>query len=327
MSESPLVSIALTTFNVARFLPETLAGIEAQTYSPIELVAYDDASSDASPEILERFRQSASFHVEVLGGTTNIGFMPALKKAISACTGKYVAILDGDDVWLPGKLGAQVGWFEEDESRVLCGHDVECFESETDRVLWTARGRRLLQTGRGAARAIRNGPIFPTSAVMLRRDAIPDFNPLGLRRYEDWSLWSDCLLDAGAYGYVDAMYSRYRRNPRGIVARMGQSVEESTEYLEASLVWLGGCAAQHPQYERAICYRRATLMANHGRLLFEAGHARQAKRYLRASIVEYGRSFWKAAGLTLIASLPTRIARSVYSVANRLRLDARRALS
>jgi glycosyltransferase involved in cell wall biosynthesis len=320
-----LVSVALTTFNVAPFLDEALAGVTAQTHRPLELVAYDDASADDSVVRLEHFRRSAGFPVTILGGSTNLGAMRALKRAIAGCSGKYVAILDGDDVWLPGKLAAQVEWLEANPRRVLCGHDVECFESGTGEVVWTARGRRLLCTGSGAARSVRNGPLFPTSAVMLRRDAIPsDFNPFEMRAYHDWSLWSDCLANGGIYGYVPGVYSRYRRNPDGDVARQASSMQASTQILEDGLIWLGAFEANHPEYHAACRFRRATLLANHGRLLFEQGHREAARTYVRAALPSYGPDLWKGVGLMVIASLPPRLASRVYSLVNPARTAMRR---
>jgi glycosyltransferase involved in cell wall biosynthesis len=324
----PLVSVALTTFNVEPFLGEALAGIRAQDYRPLELVAYDDASTDDSVAMLEEFRDSAAFPVKVLVGSTNIGPLPALKQALRACAGDYVAILDGDDSWLPGKLSAQVDWLEADQRRVLCGHDVECFESDTGKVLWTTRARGLLRTGSGAKTAVRDGPMFPTSSIMLRRAAIPEnFNPLGLDGYNDWNLWADCLVGGGRYGYVPGLYSRYRRNPRGSVARVSGVPDRSEVRLEASLRWLGALEARHPEYHAVCRFRRATLMANHGRLLFESGQRGRARSYITAALPEYGHDCWKGAGLLAIMSLPPRMSARAYWMANRARDAIRRFIT
>jgi glycosyltransferase involved in cell wall biosynthesis len=324
----PLVSVAITTFNVAPFLNEALAGISAQDYRPLEVVAYDDASTDSSKDLLEAFRESVDFPVTLLHGSVNRGPYYSLKQALSACAGTYVAILDGDDIWLPGKVTAQVAWFERDASRVLCGHDVECFESDTGEVLWTAGGQRLLQTGSGAARSVRNGPLFPTSAIMLRRAAVPrNWNPYDLSGYKDWNLWSDCLAAGGGYGYVSGMYSRYRRNPAGTVARNARNVDASMRQLKAGLVWLGEFEALHPEWHAECRFRRATLLANHGRLVFELGHADTARAYARAALPDYGRQLWKGAGMMVIASLPLPVANRVYSVANRVRMASRRFIA
>jgi hypothetical protein len=321
----PLVSVSIATFNVAPFLNEALAGISAQDYRPLEVVAYDDASTDSSKDLLEAFRDSVDFPVTLLHGLVNRGPFRSLKQAINVCSGKYVAILDGDDIWLPGKVTAQVAWFEQDASRVLCGHDVECFESDTGEVLWTAGSERLLQTGSGAARSVRDGPLFPTSAIMLRRTAVPrNWNPFDLWGYTDWNLWSDCLAAGGGYGYVPGIYSRYRRNPAGTVARNARTAEASMPQLEAGLVWLGQFEARHPEWHAECRFRRATLLANQGRLLVELGRADTAQAYVRAALPDYGRQLWKGVGMMLIASLPSPVASRVYSVANRGRMVARR---
>src|SRR5205085_3494177 len=103
---------------------------------------------------------SSGLDVKLLKGSTNLGPLRALHRTIAACSGKYVAILDGDDVWLPGKVAAQVEWLEADPTRVLCGHDVEAFQSGTGEVLWTARAVGLLRSGEGPERSVRHGPLF-----------------------------------------------------------------------------------------------------------------------------------------------------------------------
>jgi glycosyltransferase involved in cell wall biosynthesis len=323
----PLVSVAVTTYNVAPFLEEALTGVAAQSYDPLEVVAYDDGSTDDSRALLERSRGAQLAPITILAGEDNVGHMEALKRALASCRGKYVAVLDGDDVWMPGKLEAQVAWLEADPARVLCAHDVECFESDTGRILWTVAGLGRLRSGHGAAHSVRNGPIFPTSAIMLRRDAIPDFNPLGLAGYEDWNLWSDCLADGGAYGYVPGVYSRYRRNPGGFVARTGRSLSTSITLLEGALAWLGWFEARYPVYHSDCRFRRATLLANYGRLLFEHGEVKPARAYLSAAAGHYGPAAWKPAGLLAIATLRPELARGIYAKANMMRLASRRVRS
>ncbi len=324
-----LVSVLVTTYNVAEFLQAALEGIAVQHYRPIEVIAYDDASSDDSVAMLEGFRSAheGDFEVQILSGAENIGQYRGLKQALRLARGEFVAVLDGDDVWLPGKLEAQVAWFGGDHRRVLCGHDVECFESATGTVLWTVSGLGRLRSGSGAAHSVRNGPIYPTSSVMLRTAAIGrDFNRLDLRRFTDWQLWSECLAQGGGYGYALGVYSRYRRNPRGDVARVAASEALSLRELEDGLAWLGWFEARYPAYHRECAFRRATLLANRGRVVFEAGQPAAARPYLQSAIGQQLATSWKPLGLLAMTWLPRGLSAGGYRLINQLRLWTRTAI-
>jgi glycosyltransferase involved in cell wall biosynthesis len=98
------ISIAMGTFNGARFLPEQLDSILAQARLPDELVVRDDCSSDRTPEILAEFAASAPFPVRVSRNRSQLGWFENFLQASRECGGDLIAFCDQDDVWLPEKL-------------------------------------------------------------------------------------------------------------------------------------------------------------------------------------------------------------------------------
>lgn len=99
----PLISIALCTYNGANFLPQQLDSILNQTYKHIELVVVDDGSSDGTKEILKQYAAKYE-HIKLYSNKKNIGFNANFQKAISYCSGDFIAISDQDDIWLENKL-------------------------------------------------------------------------------------------------------------------------------------------------------------------------------------------------------------------------------
>lgn len=114
MAERPGgLAVVLATYEGARWLPEQLAAIAAQTRPPDLLVVSDDGSRDGTPEIAARFARSAPFAVEVLAGPrTGVGdnFWHAARAA-AGCG--MVAWCDQDDVWHPAKLARCATLLEE----------------------------------------------------------------------------------------------------------------------------------------------------------------------------------------------------------------------
>src|SRR5258708_29962312 len=98
------ISVAMCTYNGARFLAQQLESIVAQTRLPDELVVCDDVSADESPEIIRKFAKNAPFPVRLELNEKNLGSSKNFEKAIGLCRGGLIALADQDDVWKPQKL-------------------------------------------------------------------------------------------------------------------------------------------------------------------------------------------------------------------------------
>lgn len=102
MAGRPLVSVALATYNGGKYLRAQLDSIYDQSWTDLEVVASDDASTDDTVSILEEYRHRFGLEYEVNG--KNVGLVKNFEKAISRCRGDFIALADQDDVWLPDKL-------------------------------------------------------------------------------------------------------------------------------------------------------------------------------------------------------------------------------
>ena len=98
------VSVAMATYDGARFLGDQLASLAAQTLQPFELVVHDDGSSDGTLDVLAEFAHTSPFPVNLSRGKRRLGFADAFLAAAASCSGELVAFCDQDDVWLPHKL-------------------------------------------------------------------------------------------------------------------------------------------------------------------------------------------------------------------------------
>lgn len=99
---SPLISVALCTYNGAKHLEEQLRSIIGQTYKNIEIIAVDDLSSDDTIAILEKYKKDANLHI--IKNSKNLGYVKNFEKAISLCNGDFIALSDQDDIWEANKL-------------------------------------------------------------------------------------------------------------------------------------------------------------------------------------------------------------------------------
>lgn len=99
------VSIAMCSYNGARFLPQQLESIAAQTQRPNELIVCDDGSTDYTLEVLRDFRMAAGFPVHIFENTSALlGSTKNFEKAIRFCEGGVIFLADQDDIWQPEKI-------------------------------------------------------------------------------------------------------------------------------------------------------------------------------------------------------------------------------
>ena len=98
------VSIAMCTYNGAENVLAQLQSFATQTKLPDELVICDDASTDATVEIVRKFILDAPFPVHLLVNEWNLGFASNFAQALNKCSGDIIFLSDQDDVWMPEKL-------------------------------------------------------------------------------------------------------------------------------------------------------------------------------------------------------------------------------
>lgn len=126
MNNYPLVSVALCTYNGAVYLEAQLASIVKQTYPNLEVVLVDDVSKDDTLKILKSYVDKYD-HFKVYQNEVNLGYIKNFEKAISLCTGEFIALCDQDDIWLENKIEIQVN---EIGDNILVYHDSEFIDDK-----------------------------------------------------------------------------------------------------------------------------------------------------------------------------------------------------
>jgi glycosyltransferase involved in cell wall biosynthesis len=107
MSSKPTVSVIIPTYNSANFIGNAVQSVLDQTDTIFEIIVVDDGSTDDTPLVLEPFKDKIRYLA-----TENRGAAHARNTGMKAASGKYIAFLDADDLYLPGKLALQVDFIE-----------------------------------------------------------------------------------------------------------------------------------------------------------------------------------------------------------------------
>ncbi len=210
----PLVSVTMVTRNVEQFLQEAIDSILGQTFRDFEFIIVDFGSTDNSKSIISNCAATdrrIRFH-EI----PHCGLAEARNEACSRAQGKYIAIMDADDVSLPNRLLWEVEFMEAHPEVGVTGGAVECINA-AGRVLTTWRNpteNRMIQQ----AFSERCPLCQPT--VLMRRDA---FAGVGGYRApfapaEDYDLWLR-IAEHSQIANLEEVVLKYRIHPHQVSLR------------------------------------------------------------------------------------------------------------
>ncbi|PKO55752.1 MAG: family 2 glycosyl transferase [Betaproteobacteria bacterium HGW-Betaproteobacteria-21] len=221
-----LVSVIMPAYNVRRFIGEAIQSVLAQNYPAIEIIVVDDGSSDDGADYVEtHFPEVRLFRKENGGAATarNIGLREA--------RGSYIAFLDADDVWLPGKIAAQMSYFEaHPEVSMLCtgfSHWLSDAEGLFSDPLKAIEGAGSVDSG--VIDAELSGWIYHklllgnfvwTTTVMMRKglvDKIGLFDET-LRLGQDYDYFLRASRETEIH-FLARVFALYRQHPGSAIAR------------------------------------------------------------------------------------------------------------
>ncbi|HEX5387010.1 MAG TPA: glycosyltransferase family A protein [Gemmatimonadales bacterium] len=281
MYAPPLVSIITPMFNAARFLDETVRSVLAQTHTAWELLLIDDGSRDESLALAVRWAAADPARIRALAHPRgpNHGASATRNLGLRHARGGYVALLDADDVWLPGHLAGMLALLERHPRAAFAYGPTEDWYGWTDGdddrrrdripALGVAAGHVLAPPGPLAAFVRRDAPSPCTCSVVARRaaiDAAGGFEAEFPGMYDDQALYAKLLL-TGPVVVADACTSRYRRHADSCYSTAratGRAPAERARYLE----WLDAYLSERHPGERALAraVRRERWALRHPRL-------------------------------------------------------------
>ena len=202
----PLVSVIMPAYRCADTISAAIDSVLCQQV-PLELIIINDCSPDNVEEVLSAYRSDE--RVIVITNEENMGAAKSRNRGVSLARGKYVAFLDSDDCWTPGKLSAQVEVLEQTGS-VLC-----CTARELMTPDWQSTGKVLPVAETITYNDLLKHNSIACSSVLLRADAAREFPMDHEDSHEDYILWLRVLKKYGAARGINVPMLRYRLSNTG----------------------------------------------------------------------------------------------------------------
>ena len=222
--EAPLVSIIIRAYNRAYILAEAIESALGQTYQNFEIVVVDDASTDNTAALVQRFPGN---RIKYVRHEKNMGVGAACNTGINSSDGDLIAFLDSDDLWKFDTLEHQVRFLAQHPEVDVVFGDVEMVEGDITSPSLIAlmqhfpkllpkepRAKEHVISGRDMYLCLlEEVPIKPTAMVLRKEvfDRVGKFNE-DCRSGEDWEFLLR-LAPSACFGYIDERVAVQRRTP------------------------------------------------------------------------------------------------------------------
>lgn len=221
------VSVVITSYNYDKYIKDAIESVLNQTYSDFELVIIDDCSTDNSVNIINQFEDE---RIKFIQNEQNLGLKNSMQKAISCCTGEWIAFLESDDLWLPDTLEKRLACAEKYPQIGIIFNDVLEFGDE-DLLLAVKnnfdRVRKILSKKTFPKNIFYDinvhNLILTFSSVMIKRELFENVSfETPIDALLDWWLYIHIAYNTEAY-YMKDKLTKWRQHKQSYIMRKKKS--------------------------------------------------------------------------------------------------------
>jgi glycosyltransferase involved in cell wall biosynthesis len=296
MMSAPLVTALIPAYNAEKTIMRALESVWAQDYQPIEIVVIDDGSKDGTRAILAGLAQRG---VRLVALDQNRGECGAMNAGLEAARGEYIAFLDADDEWLPGKITRQVAALQAEPNTIFVVCDSRYYRGAVPDPK-TVFEEVPPMAGREAWRSLLRESFVAKPCVMARRGALMamgGFNA-ALRVAGDQDMWIRLAL-VGGVGILREVLVNVHDTPGSLMKAYPRG---ALEFLLPMVMRHAKAERQRltiAEYDGIVSHRYVVV----GSQLYRSGYAGQALGFFIRAI-RHGASPGRLAAFMLRESGP-----------------------
>lgn len=215
---TPMVSVVMPVYNREHLVAESIQSILNQTYKDFEFILVDDGSTDNTLQVLQKFQQQDK-RIKIISHPNNQGVSTARNTAQNAAQGKYLLILDSDDIMYPSGMETLVTAMEENPSYHLLNANIRR-EKKNFTVSQTSSPYQISPQEGIFPVCMLFYSCYVNSGVIIRRDFIVKnqitYNPqytIG----EDYDYFLQCILAGAHMGTLQNVLTIVRRGHSSLI--------------------------------------------------------------------------------------------------------------
>lgn len=211
------LSVCIPAYNSERYLTETLESIRAQTYTHWELIVVEDGTHDQTEQIVARFAQQGPQPVTFRRNPVNLGLPATRNAAISLARGKWIVLMDHDDLWTPDHLTSLLACAQEHPTANLLHGGSVLFDSDSEREL-EVRAPSPAQVHDFPLSLFLGGYCIQPSSVMFRKSLwtlVGGFDP-AFRYSDDREMWMRCAQAGATFAFTGRNTCLYRKHANAL---------------------------------------------------------------------------------------------------------------
>jgi glycosyltransferase involved in cell wall biosynthesis len=219
-----MISIAMATYNGAKYIREQLDSILGQSISDFELVICDDCSTDDTYSILKQYAEKDS-RITIHKNEKNLGYKRNFEKVIQLTKGEYVALCDQDDIWANNHLEVLLNGIED---KMISAGNSDLIDANGYRIGLTLQQMEAFgsfpkdELLRALSFMLFRNPI-QGAAMLIRRDFLKKALPIpdGVDYHDAWFSVFSCFW--GGMSYADIIVNGYRMHENNVTGHRVQA--------------------------------------------------------------------------------------------------------
>jgi len=210
-SHVPVVSIVIPTYNNAEFIDAALQSVINQTFTDWEAIIINNYSEDNTVELVKKYTDPRIKLIDF----RNHGIIAASRnQGILKAQGKWIAFLDSDDIWYPGKLEKCLNYLNETDEEAICHGERWVTDEGYSRDIKYGPEERASYTS-----LLYDGNCISTSAVIVDRCALNNVDNFSESpeyvNAEDYDLWMRLVKAGTKFIFLDELLGEFRIHPAG----------------------------------------------------------------------------------------------------------------
>lgn len=233
MNHNPIVSVVMPAYRCEDTIGQAIESVLCQEV-PLELIVINDCSPDKLDEVMDVYQEDE--RIIYVKNSENLGVAASRNRGIEIARGSYIAFLDSDDWWLPGKLEKQLKKLQE-EKTVLCstGRQLRTFDGKDT-------GRYVPVKEQVTYRDLLSHNSISCSSVLVKKSVIEEFPMEHDECHEDYITWLQILRKYGCASGIDEPFLQYRMSADSKSGNKLKSARMTFQvYRHMGYGWLVSC--------------------------------------------------------------------------------------